>query len=81
MCARDLSGAIILIIMDIWTPVVGEALLVKREPTNIKDKYAVAIYKDDIGKCVISCWEELIMIPSFPKVDANTQHTFEHLVV
>ena len=34
--------------MDIWTPVVEETLLVKREPTNIKDKNAVAIYKENI---------------------------------
>ena len=29
-----------------WTPVVGETLLLKREPTNLKDQYAVAVYKD-----------------------------------
>ena len=33
--------------MDIWTPVIGQALLVKREPTNPKDKNAVAIYEED----------------------------------
>ena len=32
--------------MDIWTPVIGQTLLVKREPTN-KDKNAVAIYEED----------------------------------
>ena len=32
-----------------WTPVIGQVLLVKREPTkyNLKDKNAVALYEDD----------------------------------
>ena len=34
--------------MDIWTPVIGKTLLVKREPTNPKDKNAVALYEDDL---------------------------------
>ena len=33
--------------MDSWTPVIGQTLLVKREPTNPKDKNAVALYEDD----------------------------------
>ena len=33
--------------MDIWTPVIGQALLVKREPANPKDKSAVAVYEED----------------------------------
>lgn len=33
--------------MDIWTPVVGQTLLLRREPTNPKDKNAVALYEDD----------------------------------
>ena len=33
--------------MDKWTPVIGQTLLVKREPTNHKDKNAVALYEDD----------------------------------
>ena len=33
--------------MDIWTPVIGQALLVKTEPTNPKDKNAVAVYEED----------------------------------
>ena len=28
---------------DVWTPVLGECLLVKHEPTNIKDSNAVAV--------------------------------------
>ena len=32
--------------MDIWTPVIGQALLVKREPANPKDKSAVAVYEE-----------------------------------
>ena len=32
--------------MDSWTPVIGQTLLVKREPTNPKDKNAVAIYEE-----------------------------------
>ena len=34
------------IYMEMWTPVVGETLLLKREPTNLQDWYAVAVYKD-----------------------------------
>ena len=33
--------------MDIWTPVMDQTLLVKREPTNPKDKNAVAIHEED----------------------------------
>ena len=33
--------------MDSWTPVIGQTLLMKREPTNPKDKNAVALYEDD----------------------------------
>ena len=33
---------------DIWIPVQGELLILKREPNNVKDKSAVAIYKGDI---------------------------------
>ena len=33
----------------VWgAPVSGEILLLKREPTNSKDKHAVAVYKDDV---------------------------------
>jgi len=31
---------------DVWIPVQGETLLVKREPTNTRDANAVAIYKE-----------------------------------
>ena len=33
--------------MDSWTPVLGQKLLVRREPTNHKDKNAVAVYEDN----------------------------------
>ena len=33
--------------MDSWTPVIGQTLLVNREPTNPKDKNAMALYEDD----------------------------------
>ena len=33
---------------DIWIPVQGEVLILKREPNNVKDKSAVAIYKGDV---------------------------------
>ena len=33
--------------MDVWVPVEGQALIVKREPYNCKDKNAVAVFKDD----------------------------------
>ena len=32
---------------DLWTPQVGEILLLKREPTNPKDSLAVAVMKED----------------------------------
>ena len=31
---------------DIWEPFVGETLLLKREPTNVKDRSAVAVMKE-----------------------------------
>ena len=33
--------------MDVWSPVIGETLLVKREPSNVKDRHAVASFKED----------------------------------
>ena len=33
--------------MDVWSPVIGETLLVKREPSNVKDRHAVTIFKED----------------------------------
>ena len=33
--------------MDVWSPVIGETVLVKREPSNVKDRHAVAIFKED----------------------------------
>ena len=33
---------------DIWQPLVGEVLLLRREPTNIKDTQAVAIMKSTL---------------------------------
>ena len=34
--------------LDTWTPVVGETLLLKREPSNEKDSSAVTVMKEDI---------------------------------
>ena len=34
--------------VSMWTPVLGHTLLVKREPTNNKDKNAVAVYLEDV---------------------------------
>ena len=34
--------------MDIWTREEKEKLMLKREAENIKDKYAVAVLKDDV---------------------------------
>ena len=31
---------------DIWQPVVGEILILKKEPTNVSDRLAVCIQKD-----------------------------------
>ena len=36
--------------MDDWTPVIGQTLLLKQEPTNSKDKNAVAVYEEG---CVV----------------------------
>ena len=33
--------------MDVWTPVQDEMLILKREPANVADRNAVAVYKDD----------------------------------
>ena len=32
---------------DVWSPVVGEILLLKREPDNLVDTSAVAVWKED----------------------------------
>ena len=34
--------------MDVWNPVVGQTLVVKREPTNSKDKNAVGVFLEDV---------------------------------
>ena len=34
--------------MDVWTPIQGQTLLVRREPTNSKDKNAVSVYLEDM---------------------------------
>lgn len=33
---------------DVWAPVVGQTLVLRREPTNTKDQNAVGIYFDDL---------------------------------
>ena len=33
--------------MDSWTPIAGQALVLKREPTNSHDVHAVAVYYDN----------------------------------
>ena len=33
---------------DNWNPVVGETLVLRREPTNMVDKHAVAVVKDSV---------------------------------
>lgn len=33
---------------DIWTAAAGEVLVCSREPTNVADRYAVAVLKDDV---------------------------------
>ena len=33
--------------MDIWTPVMNEELILKREPTNERDRNAVAVLKEE----------------------------------
>ena len=47
---------------DVWTPTIGEKLLCKMEPDNIKDKYAVCVQKDGVivghlmlGKTSMQC--------------------------
>ena len=34
--------------MEVWTPTIGEILLVKSEPTNCQDSKAVAILKENV---------------------------------
>ena len=34
--------------MDTWNPALGQELLLKPEPSNYKDKHAVAVLKDDV---------------------------------
>ena len=34
--------------MDVWTPIQGQILLVRREPTNIKDKNAIGVFLEDV---------------------------------
>ena len=34
--------------MDTWTPALGQVLILKREPSNYKDKHAVAVLNDDV---------------------------------
>ena len=34
--------------MNIWTPIQGQTLLVRREATNSKDNNAVAVFLDDV---------------------------------
>ena len=34
--------------MDIWTPAIGQTLLLRKEPTNIKDNKAVAVFLEDL---------------------------------
>ena len=36
--------------IDIWSPVVGEILLLKREPDNLVDASAVAVWKESIRR-------------------------------
>ena len=37
----------VLLIVVLWTPTVGEILLLRREPENVHDKHAVAVVKAD----------------------------------
>lgn len=34
--------------MDIWQPTIGEILLAKPEPTNVKDSKAVAVFREEV---------------------------------
>ena len=34
--------------MDTWNPALGQELILKPEPSNYKDKHAVAVLKDDV---------------------------------
>ena len=34
--------------MDVWTPVLNEELILKREPTNDRDSNAVAVKKEEV---------------------------------
>lgn len=34
--------------IDVWTPVLNEELILKREPTNYRDSNAVAVMKEEV---------------------------------
>ena len=34
--------------MDLWTPMLNEELILKREPTNDRDSHAVAVKREDV---------------------------------
>ena len=34
---------------EIWQPVVGEVLILKKEPTNVSDRLAVCVQKDGLS--------------------------------
>ena len=52
--------------MGVWRPVLDEMLILKREPTNVPDKSAVAVYKEDVassGSCTVQLGLKHIQIP------------------
>ena len=40
-------------LQDIWTPVAGEVLLLKRDPDNAQDKYAIVVIRQSDGAILL----------------------------
>ena len=55
---------------DIWEAAVGEELLCKREPNNMRDSYAVAVIKDD---CVVEVLQQYTRIVIFETSHVKTR--------
>ena len=55
-----------------WTLVIGEVLLLKREPTNVKDSCAVAVLKDgEVVSSTVSHFKSRDCNKAFTEVTGN----------
>ena len=61
--------------MDVWTPVLNEELILKREPINDRDSNAVAVKKEEVivsYKEVMPCLQLSPFISAFLRRDTNS---------